>query len=208
MKIIAHRGASLELPENTIESIIQAFSHSVDAVEIDVHLSKDEIPVVIHDDSLERTHGDKRYVHDCLAKDLPVPTLAQVLELNRECYLMIEIKEGRHDGKKLVEKVVEIARGHKKIVLASFCHDLLKGIEDFEVMGLSSERNHIPPFEWICLDHNIIDVDLMKELQGKRVWSYTVDNPEKAYSLHEMGVDGIITNDPRPLKKNKQTVNS
>ncbi|MFN4174585.1 MAG: glycerophosphodiester phosphodiesterase, partial [Parachlamydiaceae bacterium] len=98
MKVIAHRGASLELPENTIESIILAFSLDVDAVEIDVHLSKDEIPVVIHDDSLVRTHGVDRFVHDCLASDLPVPTLAQVLELKRDCYLMIEVKEGRHDG--------------------------------------------------------------------------------------------------------------
>mgnify|MGYP000897532399 CR=1 FL=1 len=200
MKIIAHRGASIEHPENSIDSIIQALSHEVDAVEIDVHLSKDEIPVVIHDDSLERTHGDKRYVHDCFAKDLPVPTLMQVLELKRDCLLMIEIKEGRHDGRKLVEKVVEIARGHSKIVLASFCHDLLKGIEDFEVMGLSCEKNHIPPFEWICLDHNIIDIELMQGLQGKRVWTFTVDCPDKAIALSQMGVEGIITNDPRPHK--------
>lgn len=206
MKVIAHRGASLELPENSIESIILAFSLDVDAVEIDVHLSKDEIPVVIHDDSLIRTHNDKRFVHDCLASELPVPTLEDVLRLKRDCYLMIEIKEGRHDGKKLVEKVIKAARGHQKIVLASFCHDLLRGIEDFEVMGLSSHRQDIPPFEWICLDHTIIDAELMKELQGKRVWTYTVDNPEKARSLHGIGVEGIITNDPRPLKKGRQTV--
>lgn len=200
MKIIAHRGASVEHPENTIASIIHAFSLRVDAVEIDVHLSKDEIPVVIHDDSLLRTHGEDRLIHESLAEDLPVPTLAQVLELNRECLLMIEIKEGRHDGKKLVEKVLETAKGHKKIVLASFSHELLKGVEEFEVMGLSDTRDNIPPFEWICLDHDIIDVDLMKGLQGKRVWTYTVDCPEKADSLHAMGVEGIITNDPRPLK--------
>jgi len=54
-KIIAHRGASSSAPENTLSSIRKALSLEVDYIEIDVRLSNDGIPVVIHDESLVRT---------------------------------------------------------------------------------------------------------------------------------------------------------
>ncbi|MCW3130665.1 MAG: glycerophosphodiester phosphodiesterase family protein [Methanophagales archaeon] len=55
MKIIAHRGARAEEPENTLRAVRKAFECGVDAVEIDVRFSKDREIVVIHDDTLERT---------------------------------------------------------------------------------------------------------------------------------------------------------
>jgi glycerophosphoryl diester phosphodiesterase len=197
MKVIAHRGASIEHPENTIDAIKHAFSLGVYAVEIDVHLSKDDIPVVIHDETLERTHNDKRAVFDHSHSELPVPTLEQVLALPRDCYLMIEIKEGRHDAKRLIEKVVDLAKNHQKIILASFSHGLLAGIQGFELLGLSDQE--VPPLEWVCLDEKIIDETLMKLLEGKRVWTYTVDCPVRAEELYSLGVEGFVTNDPRKL---------
>jgi glycerophosphoryl diester phosphodiesterase len=53
--IFAHRGRSLEYPENTALAIASAFDAGADAVEVDIRLSKDGIPVVFHDDVLERT---------------------------------------------------------------------------------------------------------------------------------------------------------
>jgi lipoteichoic acid synthase len=52
---IAHRGNSLHLPENTAEAIRSAFDIGADLVEIDVRLSRDGVPIVFHDDTLERT---------------------------------------------------------------------------------------------------------------------------------------------------------
>jgi glycerophosphoryl diester phosphodiesterase len=53
--VIAHRGDSVHYPENTLKSIRAAFDLGADAVEVDVRLSRDGVPMVFHDDTLERT---------------------------------------------------------------------------------------------------------------------------------------------------------
>ncbi|MBS7618882.1 glycerophosphodiester phosphodiesterase, partial [Candidatus Bathyarchaeota archaeon] len=53
--VVAHRGASGYEPENTIKAIEKAIDMNADAVEVDVRLSKDGVPVVIHDETLNRT---------------------------------------------------------------------------------------------------------------------------------------------------------
>ncbi len=53
--VIAHRGASAEAPENTIAAFERALAVGADALQLDVHLSRDDQPVVIHDFTLERT---------------------------------------------------------------------------------------------------------------------------------------------------------
>lgn len=55
--VIGHRGAPTLAPENTIESFRIALDQGADAVEMDVHLSADGVPVVIHDPDLRRTTG-------------------------------------------------------------------------------------------------------------------------------------------------------
>jgi len=50
-KIIAHRGASSQYPENTMIAYKQALKDGADAIELDIHLSRDKIPVVIHDET-------------------------------------------------------------------------------------------------------------------------------------------------------------
>lgn len=53
--VIGHRGASADAPENTLESFRLALEQGADALELDVHLSADGVPVVIHDPDLRRT---------------------------------------------------------------------------------------------------------------------------------------------------------
>ena len=60
MKIIAHRGASREAPENTLASVHLAWQQGADAVEVDVHQSRDGHIVVIHDAHTRRTAGLNR----------------------------------------------------------------------------------------------------------------------------------------------------
>lgn len=55
--VIGHRGNSAHAPENTIESFAQAVALGVDAIEFDVRVSRDGVPMVIHDPSLARTTG-------------------------------------------------------------------------------------------------------------------------------------------------------
>ncbi|MBN2211759.1 MAG: hypothetical protein JW709_10235 [Sedimentisphaerales bacterium] len=64
MEIVAHRGASFEAPENTQAAVKLAWEKNADAVEIDIHLSKDNKIVVIHDYSTYRTSGTALEVKD------------------------------------------------------------------------------------------------------------------------------------------------
>lgn len=62
MEIIAHRGASFDAPENTLAAVNLAWRQRADAVEVDVHLSRDGRLAVIHDDNTRRTAGLRRKV--------------------------------------------------------------------------------------------------------------------------------------------------
>ncbi|HZB01499.1 MAG TPA: glycerophosphodiester phosphodiesterase, partial [Actinomycetota bacterium] len=53
--VVAHRGASVEQPENTIEAFAAAIDAGADAVEFDVRLTADGVPVVMHDPDVSRT---------------------------------------------------------------------------------------------------------------------------------------------------------
>ncbi|MGB7070063.1 MAG: glycerophosphodiester phosphodiesterase family protein [Pyrinomonadaceae bacterium] len=68
--IIGHRGASAVAPENTFTAFRQAVEVGADGIEFDVRLSKDGVPVVIHDRSLERTGRKFGLVADCTAAEL------------------------------------------------------------------------------------------------------------------------------------------
>jgi len=62
--VIGHRGDRAFAPENTIESMQQAIAKGVDAVEFDVHLSRDGVPVLMHDPTLDRTTSGTGNVRD------------------------------------------------------------------------------------------------------------------------------------------------
>ena len=63
-KLIGHRGVKNLKPENTIESITTAFDYGLECVEIDVKVSKDNIPLLLHDDTLDRTTNGSGLVCD------------------------------------------------------------------------------------------------------------------------------------------------
>src|SRR6185436_15674877 len=96
--IIGHRGASAVTPENTLGAFRLATEVGADGIEFDVRLSRDGMPVVIHDDNLRRTGLDPRRVVDLKASELKqidvgrwfdpstftneqIPTLQEVLDL-------------------------------------------------------------------------------------------------------------------------------
>ena len=53
-KVFAHRGASGYAPENTLEAFALAIRQGADGIELDVQLSSDGVPVVIHDETIDR----------------------------------------------------------------------------------------------------------------------------------------------------------
>lgn len=100
--VVAHRGASSTRPENTLASFEEAIRLGAQIVEFDVRLSRDGVPVVIHDPAVDRTTDGRGFVHELTAPDIAsllvdgtarVPTLDEVLDaLSGRAGAAIEIK--------------------------------------------------------------------------------------------------------------------
>lgn len=150
--IIAHRGFSSKYPENSMLSFIKAAEVGADGIEIDVHLSKDKVPVVIHDETVNRTTYKKGYVKDntlawlksanksnsIFKKDLePIPTLKEVLEwiMPTNLILNIEFKNDKIDYEGIENIVIDMIRRYKmedRVILSSFNHCSLKVCMDID----------------------------------------------------------------------------
>jgi len=104
-KIMGHRGAKAYEPENTLRSIRRALEMGVEAVEIDVHLSRDGHLVVIHDATVDRTTNGSGRVADLTWAELrrldaglgeSLPGLEEVVEVVRgRAHLLVEMKDLR-----------------------------------------------------------------------------------------------------------------
>jgi len=100
-KVIGHRGAAAYAPENTLASFREARRRGATWVEIDVKLTRDGVPIVMHDASLKRTMGIDRLVAEMLRAELPadVPTFEEAIacfaELGLGCNVEIKPCEGR-----------------------------------------------------------------------------------------------------------------
>ena len=116
--VIGHRGAAGVHPENTLRGFRYAIALGVDAVECDVHLSRDGRLIVIHDDTVDRTtDGSGRVAEMTLAEiraldagdGEAVPTLEELLELiDGRCGLLCELKA---DGTEAPAAEAVAARG-------------------------------------------------------------------------------------------------
>lgn len=121
--VIAHRGGSKLRPENTMAAFDHAVTLGVDAIELDVHLSRDGHAVVIHDPTLDRTTEGSGavadYTADALA-GLKVPTLKSVLERHREMPFMVELKQGSPELVRAVSRAVDEAGAQDRTSFGSF----------------------------------------------------------------------------------------
>lgn len=142
MLVVAHRGASGRAPENTFASYEAALAIGVDAIELDVHLSRDGHLVVIHDANLARTTSGQGLVHEHTLAELKaldagswyapsfagerIPSFEEVLDrIGPRVALQVEVK-GRTDG--VAEATVAALRSHgllERAMITSFHLDLL-----------------------------------------------------------------------------------
>jgi len=128
-RIVAHRGASGYAPENTIAAIKLAVEAKADAIEIDVHQTKDGKIIVIHDAELDRTTNGSGPVHSLTYKDISkydagawfapefegehVPLLDEVIEETKgKTGLLIEIKFGSQLYPGIEKNVWSTVRNH------------------------------------------------------------------------------------------------
>lgn len=143
--VLGHRGICAKFPENTLVSFDAAIELGCDLIEFDINITKDGVPVVIHDNTIDRTcigHTgavrdytlDELKTFDFAAqfadsfKNTPIPTLREVLELGAKnpklCY-NIEIKDYTEE---CVDKTMLLVREFgisERVVIASFSVDVL-----------------------------------------------------------------------------------
>jgi len=150
--IQAHRGASAYCPENTLESFSLAIEQGADAIELDVHLTRDDKIVVAHDERLERVSSGTGYINDHTLEELKsldfsktipgsavcrIPTMDEVFTLIKDTALTVNIElkttERLYPG--LSRKITALASEYgmqERIIYSSFNHYSLQEIKQIE----------------------------------------------------------------------------
>lgn len=222
MLIIGHRGAKGLKPENTIVSIREAVALGVDIVEFDVHITKDKVPILIHDRSLLRTHHkfsvvSKSYYKDLLALtstgEKRITSLEEVLdEFFGVVMLNIEIKRLRAAKvvmELLIKKYVKKKKDWNNIIVSSFKPSALFVVRKYCKSVTISLLSYQNPFLFIAVTrplqldavgfyHLYVDSLALKIAQKFGLFTYvhTVNSIAMAKSLEARGVDAIVTNYP------------
>ena len=147
-KIVAHRGASYDAPENTLAAFRLAFEHGADAIEGDFRLTSDGHIVCVHDKDGKRTLGSKVTIADTSLQQLRkldagswkgsnwvgerIPTLDEVLDLLPEtACLFMEVKCGPEIIKPLTYKVKTLGVKPSQLVLISFNKEVIRKFKEF-----------------------------------------------------------------------------
>ncbi|HZG18368.1 MAG TPA: glycerophosphodiester phosphodiesterase family protein [Candidatus Bathyarchaeia archaeon] len=150
---MAHRGWSGKAPENTLAAIqLAADEPGIEAIEIDVQLSKDGIPVVIHDFTLERTTNGNGFVGEHTYEELSVldagswfspsfageriPSLEEVLRtVKGKCKVNIELKRPGNEYAGMERKVIDLITTfgmESEVMITSFHHETIRTIKEMQ----------------------------------------------------------------------------
>lgn len=206
-----------------------AFHRAVDlgchAIELDVRLSRDAVPVVVHDPTLDRVSTEHGLVADLTARELArvpigsttgVPTLADVLR-EVPLPLLVEVKEEAAQDE--VAGAVLAAGAAPRVVLASEHDEALRAFRrppflvgasarDILALWLAPLRGMPAPrvtaYSIPRRHKGILPVATRRFIRdahvlGASVHIWTVDDPATAAALWARGANGIVTNDPRRL---------
>ncbi|MCK0473078.1 glycerophosphodiester phosphodiesterase [Halalkalibacter sp. APA_J-10(15)] len=149
--IFAHRGFSARYPENTMVAFQAAYDSGADGIELDVQLTKDRIPVIIHDETINRTTDGAGFVKDFTFNELRkwdagtiknnheqkclIPSLDEYFQWVKQTDLItnIELKNGMISYEGLEEIILEMITTYEledQIILSSFNHYSLAKIAE------------------------------------------------------------------------------
>ena len=155
---VAHRGYH-DMNKEVWENTLSAFNRAIEAgfaIECDLHYASDGVPVVFHDDDLQRVCNLPGEVRERTSAELgllsiggtkdKIPTLKQLLQLcGGKVPLVLELKGREGDDEGFAESVLEVLEGYKgHVALMSFDHWLLKDLKALEApypVGLTAEGN-------------------------------------------------------------------
>lgn len=227
--IIGHRG-SLEGVENTIDAIEGAVNQGADYAEIDILLSSDGVPMVIHDTKLNRLAGSSLKVYQLTADELSeiglndrgyvgkIPTLEEVCIFSKDkINLLIELKTHGYEEHSVMEKTMEvISRTNMEdhVLYQTGELELFSQIkEDFPqqeigyiIFGyigkLTTTKILRLGASFLSVEESLVSSSLVKATHraGKPIYVWTVNDPQSVEGLADMGIDGYITDYPEDIK--------
>ncbi len=181
-KLIGHRGVKDLCPENTLESIDRAFEIGLTFVEIDVKISKDKIPILLHDDTLDRTTNGSGlaidYDYENIKKldagkffykkntNIFVPKLEDTLNLciNNNVNLNIELKPNKNFEKENTLKIYELTKNIDQIDIFFSSFDMISILEISKLYPQSFRSFLLDDFKEYNID-DLINLSINNDLK-------------------------------------------
>jgi len=204
-KLIAHRGNSSQTPENTLAAFISAIRIPVDYIECDVQLSKDGVPVVIHDGTFHRITCDMNVnkVNELTIEEIKeidagswyspefsnqrILTLEELLQLPRgRIGVMLEVKQetflacsmGKHVGD-VIKKMSSYSRKYGPILVGSLSPNVLLCLEAY-----------LPQQPLLPIVKDLNDLNEFSSMRAKHyAFKYSLLNQEIIDEFHKEGIE-------------------
>ncbi len=222
--ITAHRGASGDAPENTKASIAQAIGQGADYAEIDVRLTADGVPVLLHDAALFRTTGvlndvDKVTYEEVSTYDAgirysrefageKVPCLREVLEeFGGDIGFNIELKTKK--DKDLACSVVRLIEEYgleDSCFVTAMSYEQLEWVKELNpgvktgyiLSVVYGDVSECEAADFFSVRANYVTEELIEQshAEGKEVHAWTVNREKELQRMKAVGVDNIITDKP------------
>ncbi|HMH69826.1 MAG TPA: glycerophosphodiester phosphodiesterase [Candidatus Saccharimonadales bacterium] len=223
MLVIGHRGAAGLARENSMDALRAGIEAGADILEFDVRLTKDKIPVVVHDFHTLRTHHDMSIISRLTleelrkrTKDQPIFSLAQVLdEFFGVILLNIELK-GRGSGRIVAELIkksyIRAPKDWDNVLLSSFKGGELAAVRHVSELANLALLHSENPFLFIAYHrklrlsavgfHRLYINRFALEIAKRThlfIYAYTVNRPHTALMLAQQHIDGIVTDTPNTI---------
>ncbi|MET7476814.1 glycerophosphodiester phosphodiesterase [Streptomyces sp. NPDC005648] len=210
---VAHRGDPYRVRENTIDSLRSALDQGADAVEVDVRLTGDGVPVLLHDETLKRLWEHDRPLRSLSAAEVRgltdggVPTLAQALAATEGSRLMIDLPGTRtaREAGRVVDAVRE-AGARDRVYYCAGAEEMLAVRAADPAAEIALTRTTLAPARpalldavrprWLNYRFSLVDHALAARVHhdGYLLSVWTPDTRRSMRRLIDLGVDAITTN--------------
>jgi glycerophosphoryl diester phosphodiesterase len=211
--IYGHRGVPVKFPENSLAGFAYAIGHQIDGLEFDVHLTKDRVPVIMHDEEINRTTDGMGRIADytyaelrqfTLANGEPVPSLKELLDLvsGEPVHLNLEFKTDKHYYQGIERIVLQLVQQADLVYPVVFSSFNLRSLERGHAIDsrqkyafLTSARIGDPEGFAVAEHLEGLHLEHYQDMQhvSERVW--TVDDPDELRELFDKQVSAVITDD-------------
>lgn len=224
----AHRGASARAPENTLAAFRAALEDGAEMIELDVHLTRDGYLAVIHDGETGRTTGVPGVVAELTMDELRrrdagrrkgapwagegIPELGDVLRLvGDRAILNVEVKGAVAAVPVVAHRLAEYGLTGSAVV-SSFDREAVRAAAGLSlVTGLLADEalpNPVGAVQAVGatrlhMKYTLITADLAARLRAARLGlvAWTVNDLAAMRRLADLGVDAILSDDPRLLRE-------